>query len=311
MFCQPSNLAKLMLIVAILLINIIGSMGRKSDTFLAELLIDRSQFSLAPVELDEIVLKVKFLNEDSGASRIYVPVNADDELSNNDTNFRDLEKFEFHMLQETIGLVFNLVKYEAKNKETNYVNKITQTTGELSSDRIDVGIRNIWNEALGKTEVSPTDNSQHSSIQSTNAAITYFNNEDESFESTIKFDEMFSTASLTSRNMNFLSSSVDNTSSIVTNHENEDGVNIKESNSQVLSLDFPRSPVSPTAVKIVKVTSLEDTVTATANNCDDLFDISSRECNIRSAIEYCRVLSSVRCIIQLPCILKSYRDTAQ
>jgi hypothetical protein len=42
-------------------------------------------------------------------------------------------------------------------------------------------------------------------------------------------------------------------------------------------------------------------VTGTSSNCDDAFDVSSNDCNIRSAVEYCKsVTSSVHCIIQLP-----------
>lgn len=86
------------------------SIGRKSNKFAVEVLIDKSLFSFIPIELNEIVIKIKFSNQDRGTSHIHAVENSNSDLVNNHTTVRELEEFEFQLVEEAVDLIFKTVK---------------------------------------------------------------------------------------------------------------------------------------------------------------------------------------------------------
>lgn len=120
----------------------------------------------------------------------------------------------------------------------------------------------------------------------------------------MEFDNIIASNHTENRNSNaplfdghHISAAIDNLSSI---HDNLQHVTTWKSNGRNAASSRPSYQFSSSTPKIVNVTSLDDSALANTSNCDDTFDISSRKCNLRSAIEYCKVLSSVSCIIHLP-----------
>lgn len=309
------------------MINIMYCMGRKNP-FIVEVYIDKSQFSFVPFELNEMMINVKFTKDDIGASHIYVPKNANDELFNNYSTFHELNDFEFHFLQEAVNLLFDLVLSYNKmrsRKSSSQVEKFNH--GKYSNDVMDGVINKVFDGDFTKAFIKdnrtlefPSDEPSSKDVKITNPKIKHFDNVNAASVMTKIKNEYIVSQHRVGGHMNFFSSQIfdpyqastsmsissDKLISIQANDSYIEPVSIEKFKSRIDASKFPRSPSRPsTTVKMVNVTSLEDAMIANSTKCNDTSDASG-ECNIRSAIEYCKVLSlllplsPVSCIIHLP-----------
>lgn len=279
--------------------NIVCFLAQDNAKLVVDFLIDKSQLSCVPTEMVEMIIKVKFSNEDSGASHIYAPKNVDDDLIANHTSFRELEEFEFQMLRETMDFMFNRLlndKFAHKGISTQL------SSLEKVLERID-NTEEILNRPLANQISYNVEN-----LKMSNGAIDFADNVKVDSLAITKFKDIVSSNKTEAAIMN---SPLDGEHQVLTIldsvpsfHDNQQHTIVKESNTRINSdvnnLQLPIRPYnfSPLSTSTVNVVSLEDTVFANTSNCDD--NISPSKCNLRSAIEYCKVRSCVSCIIQLP-----------